>query len=34
MAKDSAFIPTLKDEDFSLRPSKSHKLKGYRFWDS
>ena len=27
MAKDSAFIPTLKDGDFSLCPSRSYKLK-------
>ena len=27
MAKDSAFIPTLKDGDFPLRPSRSYKLK-------
>ncbi len=26
MAKDSAFIPTLKDGDFSLRPSQSYEL--------
>ena len=26
MAKDSAFIPTLKDGDFPLRPSQSYKL--------
>ena len=25
-AKDSAFIPTLKDGDFPLRPSQSYKL--------
>jgi len=25
-AKDSAFIPTLKDGDFALRPSQSYKL--------
>jgi hypothetical protein len=29
-AKDSAFIPTLKDGDFPLRPSQSYELKiGY-----
>ena len=28
MAKDSAFIPTLKDGDFSLCPSRSYKLNG------
>ena len=33
MAKDSAFIPTLKDGDFSLRPSQSYKLKN-RWTDS
>jgi hypothetical protein len=27
MAKDSAFISTLKDGDFPLRPSQSYKLK-------
>jgi len=27
MAKDSAFIPTLKDGDFPLRPSQSYELK-------
>jgi hypothetical protein len=29
MAKDSAFIPTLKDGDFPLCPSQSYQLKTY-----
>ena len=31
MAKDSAFIPTLKGGDFPLRPSQSYKL-NYEKW--
>ena len=31
MAKDSAFIPTLKDGDFSLCPLRSYKLKDFKF---
>jgi len=31
MAKDSAFIPTLKDRDFPLRPLRSYRLKMAEF---